>query len=208
MLCKFVEGEIVFEGAEAKIIKLNSTTLRKVRCVKTYRNELLDRQIRVFRTKREVKVLKFLEKNNLCAPKVVSENYDCCSFDMEFVEGESLKNCCTQKSLFRAFSQIIQIHNLDIIHGDLTALNVLVKNSKVCLIDFGLAEFSKDIEKKAVDLHTFFRCIRSECEMSLALKERLVALYRKDAVNGARIISQLKKVEMRGRNRGKKIDLF
>ena len=49
--------ETLFEGAEAKILKIDDSRLKKVRLAKSYRLEQIDHKIRKFRTRREFKVL-------------------------------------------------------------------------------------------------------------------------------------------------------
>lgn len=56
------------------------------------------------------------------------------------------------------------MHNEDIIHGDLTTSNIILRNSDIndpVLIDFGLSEYSSLLESKAVDLHVCERAIHS-----------------------------------------------
>jgi TP53 regulating kinase-like protein len=45
-----------------------------------------------------------------------------------------------------------KLHKIGIVHGDLTTSNAIVEESKIFLIDFGLAEYSRELEKKGIDL--------------------------------------------------------
>lgn len=54
------------------------------------------------------------------------------------------------------------MHKTDIIHGDLTTSNMLLRSSlDIVLIDFGLSYISTLIEDKAVDLYVLERAIGS-----------------------------------------------
>lgn len=58
---------------------------------------------------------------------------------------------------------IARMHRTDIIHGDLTTSNMLLRHSldQLVLIDFGLAYISALVEDKAVDLYVLERAIGS-----------------------------------------------
>ena len=58
-----------------------------------------------------------------------------------------------------------RLHNVQIIHGDLTSSNVMVSktdNSSVKLIDFGLSQITDNTEEKAVDLYVFEKSLICE----------------------------------------------
>lgn len=196
-----------FEGAEAKLIQTNENTLKKIRIEKKYRHKLLDKKLRNFRNKREFKILKKLFENKINVPEPIQINPNKSEseiyFTMEFIKAEPLKYSINEELLFKAFDEIIKIHNLDITHGDLTTLNMLDKNNKVYVIDFGLALFSNNVEEKAVDLNLFLSCIKNEHPNLYEHKKKLLEIYQKNSNNGIEIIKRLKQVEQRGRNKNK-----
>lgn len=54
------------------------------------------------------------------------------------------------------------MHNIDVIHGDLTTSNLLMRDSgSVVVIDFGLSYVSQLVEDKAVDLYVLERALIS-----------------------------------------------
>jgi TP53 regulating kinase-like protein len=55
------------------------------------------------------------------------------------------------------------MHDADVVHGDLTTSNVIVRgtDSQVVLIDFGLSSISTVVEDKAVDLYVLERAFIS-----------------------------------------------
>ena len=58
--------------------------------------------------------------------------------------------------------QLAEMHSLDLIHGDLTTSNMLLRpNGSLVWIDFGLSYISNLPEDKAVDLYVLERAISS-----------------------------------------------
>lgn len=59
------------------------------------------------------------------------------------------------------------MHDIDVVHGDLTTSNIMVRGdeingySEVILIDFGLGQMQSVIEDKAVDLYVLERAFIS-----------------------------------------------
>lgn len=195
-----------FEGAEAKLIKQGDRIIKKIRIAKTYRLEILDKKLRNFRNKREFKILTRLYENQINVPKplqISNNKEEEIYFLMEYIDAKPLKYSINKELLFKSFKEIIKIHNLDITHGDLTTLNILNKNGKIIIIDFGLALFSNNIEEKAVDLNLFFNCIKNEHPNLFEYKEELCEEYIKNTNKGKEIIQRLQEVELRGRNKNK-----
>jgi Kae1-associated kinase Bud32 len=68
---------------------------------------------------------------------------------------------------------IAQLHNHNIVHGDLTTSNMLVTpkgdETDIVMIDFGLSFSSVSIEDKAVDLYVLERCFTSSHPQHLYL---------------------------------------
>lgn len=193
--------ELIAQGAEAKLYKIDETTLKKVREPKPYRISILDKKLRKSRNKREFKVLVKLSENNILAPKPFELNEKEIYFTFEYLKGDNLKEKLTKELLNKAFAQIIKLHQLEIVHGDLTTLNMITKDNEIYLIDFGLSDFSNKIEDKAVDLNLFFNCIKNEHLEFYNLKEVLLKIYEKELEYGLQIIKRLNKIEQRGRNK-------
>lgn len=194
---------IIAQGAEAQIIQINQTTLKKLRLEKTYRIPEIDTKLRKFRNNREFKVLTKLYESKINVPKPFENiaNKEEIAFTFEYINGTVLKQCLNEKSLLKAFNLIIKMHQLDIIHGDLTTLNMIEKQDKIYLIDFGLSDFTHKIEDKAVDLNLFFTCIKNEHPDYYKHKEQLLNTYKKNIELGEKIIQRLGKIEHRGRNK-------
>ena len=192
--------ELIAEGAEAKIYLIENK-LRKIRIEKNYRIKEIDEKLRKKRNKREFKVYSKLYENGVNVPKPIELNEREFYFDFEYIKGSILKNTINETKIENAFKQIIKIHNLDIIHGDLTTLNMIDSDSKIYIIDFGLSEFTYKVEDKAVDLNLFFNCIKNEHPNLYKAKSKLEELYLNKANNSKNVIDRLNQIEKRGRNK-------
>ena len=197
--------KLIAQGAEAKLYK-KDTSLIKDRIKKSYRIKEIDTRLRKSRTRREAKILKKLEEMNFSAPKLL-ETDEKEKIEMEFIDGPKIRDILEEKDFLKLSKEIGKklaiLHNNEIIHGDLTTSNMILKK-EVYFIDFGLSFFSKRIEDKAVDLHLFRQALESkhykiwEESFKAFLKE-----YEKGAEEGKDIIKRLEKVESRGRNKNK-----
>jgi len=201
--------EIIGEGAEAKIIKIDDNVLKKIRLPKTYRLEIIDNKLRKFRNKREFKILTKLYEAKVNVPQpfelienIRKENEEQeIAFTFKYIKGDNIKYILDKRILNFAFDEIIKIHNQNITHSDLTTLNMLYSNNKVYIIDFGLGLFSHKAEDKAVDLNIFFNCIKNEHPEFYDKKEELIKIYLEKAQNSEKIIKSLNNIEKRGRNK-------
>lgn len=195
--------DLIASGAEAKIFKLDEKTLKKERPEKKYRIKELDLKLRRFRNRREFKILTKLYNKNLNVPKPyeINDSKEDIYFTFEYIEGNILKNVLNEELFNKAFKQIIKMHNEDVVHGDLTTLNMIEKDNEIFLIDFGLGIFTIKVEEKAVDLNLFFTCIKNEHPDLYFMKNTLENKYVETVKNGEKIIKRLHEIEQRGRNK-------
>lgn len=200
-----MDFKIISQGAEGKIVKIDKNTLEKVRDVKPYRLEIIDTKLRKNRNRREFKILNKLYDAKINVPKpfeiIEKKEKKEFSFTFEYLKGENLKTCLNKKLLFKVFEEIIKMHNLNIIHGDLTTLNMMNVKKEVFLIDFGLSEVSNKFEEKGVDLNLFFNCIKNEHPEFYKFKVDLIKIYLKKAENSNSVLERLRNIEKRGRNK-------
>jgi TP53 regulating kinase-like protein len=87
---------------------------------------------------------------------------------MEYIKGPTLKDELYKLPMKERLSRCLELgeilgvmHEGGTVHGDLTISNVLSENGKLFMIDFGLGDFSGQIENKAVDLVLLSRAIKS-----------------------------------------------
>ena len=195
--------QILAQGAEAIITK-QGNKVTKDRIKKSYRIPILDEKLRKSRTKRETKLL---EKSSqfISVPKVIeSDNKQ--KIQMQFIQGkklsEHLDSLSNQKKICEQIGKSVSLlHNNDIIHGDLTTSNMILKNNKIYFIDFGLGFVSKRIEDKAVDLHLLRQALEAKHfqNWESCFSSVLKGYNSKDKTL---ILKQIKKVESRGRYKG------
>ncbi len=192
---------ILSQGAEAVLIQEGDVVIKQ-RVPKSYRHESIDKRLRTSRTKREVKVLQKLA-DVLPVPKVYSS--DATEFHMEFIAGPRLRDYVVNyptTSLFKEIGvHVAKLHDLGIIHGDLTTSNILVKDHKPYFIDFGLSFFSSKIEDMAVDLHVLEEALEStHYQHAKDYFASFLEGYSSCSV-ADEVLSRLKIVHQRGRNK-------
>ena len=198
--------KILAQGAEAIITKEKNRIIKN-RIPKLYRHKELDEKIRKSRTRREANILKKAKSFNISVPALLrQENF---LLEMEFIEGDRLSeklNSYDEKKQFsilkKVGKEVAKLHQNDIIHGDLTTSNIILKEEAIYIIDFGLGFISKRIEDKAVDLHLIKQALEAKHFQNYEkLFENFLEAYQKDYKESKDILERLKKVESRGRYR-------
>ncbi len=192
--------KIIGRGAEAITYVNEQGFLVKKRESKKYRLKILDDKIIKTRTKKEVKLLKKLEKHT---PKVITSNET--EIVMEYLSGVLLKEIIDKEpELCKEVGKIISyMHDTNIVHGDLTTSNIIKKNNdELKLIDLGLGKVSKRYEDKAVDLHLFKESLISK-HHKIFNKAWTFFIENYNPEEKDKIITRLNEVELRGRNKKK-----
>jgi len=108
-------------------------------------------------------------------------------------------------------SEIAKMHKADIIHGDLTTSNMIIRHpfatkglspTKLVLIDFGLAYTSTMVEDKAVDLYVLERAFASTHPDSEPMFFAVLEAYKKGMDRDWTAVERrLEDVRLRGRKR-------
>jgi Kae1-associated kinase Bud32 len=155
--------KILFQGAEATISKQKNTILKQ-RLPKSYRLPEIDKKLRIQRTRKEIKLLEKLH-GIIKVPRVISFSED--SIALEEIKGKKLADCLDKLANKTKIAKEIglslaKIHNLGIIHGDLTTSNMINTKKGVYFIDFGLGYESDSKEDKAVDLHVLKEALNAK----------------------------------------------
>ncbi len=197
---------LIGNGAEARIYRERSKVI-KHRQAKSYRIRELDDSIRRSRTKREAKFIQKLRLLGIDAPKLIKVDENSMEIVMEYVDGQLLKDIFDKNyaKYSKSLGEIIaKLHDNDMIHGDLTTSNMILRSGRIFLIDFGLSFFSKKIEDKAVDLHLLKQALESKHWKVFDKAFKIIFdTYRKKSWNGEATVSRLKEVELRGRYKHK-----
>ena len=88
---------------------------------------------------------------------------------MPFINGKKLSEhldefpLTKQKQICKQIGKsIAKLHKNNIIHGDLTTSNMILKDNKTYFIDFGLGFISQRYEDKAVDLHLLKQALEAK----------------------------------------------
>lgn len=189
---------LVAKGAEADIF-LEEGVVKKIRIPKKYRLPELDFEIRKKRTRSESRLLGKLK--NIGPGFIGSDDFQ--EIKMAFVEGSLVKDVLDKNvSVAKEIGvKVSAIHDLDIVHGDLTTSNmILVEDGSVILIDFGLGFVSDKLEDKAVDLHLFREAIESKhFDFEKEIWDYFLEGY--NPRNKEEVLKRLVVVESRGRNK-------
>ncbi len=191
------------QGAEAKII-LNKDFIIKDRIKKSYRISELDNKIRKARTKSEAKLLvKASQIINAPKPFFIPDFYQ---IKMPYIRGKKLSEHLDefllekQKEICKEIGEeIAKIHQADIIHGDLTTSNMILKDDKIFFIDFGLGYVSKKIEDKAVDLHLLKQALGAKHFKNWEILFNDVLKGYDNYKESKKVLERFRAVEKRGR---------
>jgi TP53 regulating kinase-like protein len=191
---------LIAQGAESKLYR-DGQKLVKHRVKKSYRISQLDLRLRRYRNKREAKSMRNASKL-INVPKILEvTDY---KIIMEFIDGEILRDVISDlgKKEFmyvcKKIGEYIRIlHSNDIVHGDLTTSNMIIKGEDLYFIDFGLSEVSKKDEAKAVDLHVLKEALNSKHYDVSRISWKII----KKSYGIKKVLDRLKVVEMRGRKK-------
>ncbi|MFH0700850.1 MAG: KEOPS complex kinase/ATPase Bud32 [Candidatus Woesearchaeota archaeon] len=196
----------IAQGAEAVIYR-NVETIIKERLSKGYRIPQIDASLRKFRTRREAKVLQRLEEMNFPAPRLLDVSDKEMTVTMDFVSGSKLRDVLEEGDRYQQFAhemgkRIGELHAQDIIHGDLTTSNMLVRQGELIFIDFGLSFFSEKVEDKAVDLFLLNRALESKhYHIYPDVFEKALEGYCENNPGARAVLDRFNQVEKRGRNK-------
>ncbi len=196
---------IIAQGAEA-VLRKEGNILVKDRISKDYRIKEIDDKIRKLRTRSESKLIERASKI-IKTPKIISSDDKSMKITMEFIDGIKLVDHIDgitekerEKILKLIGNEVALLHNNNIIHGDLTTSNMILKNDNIYFIDFGLGFISDKDEDKAVDIRLFKQALDSKhynhSEKSLIY---FIQGYKEKSNRFNEILKRLEKVEKRGR---------
>jgi len=204
---------LIKKGAEANLY-LEEWHGRKVimkkRLAKAYRLSQLDLAIRTQRTLHEPLLIHRAKEAGVPTPTIYLVDLADSNIIMEYVEGKQVKqvlNDMPPKEKLRLCRQIGaligRLHKDGIIHGDLTTSNmILTPFGKIFFVDFGLGEYSDELEARGVDLHLMKRALQStHYRFAKECFEAVAAGYTetmgKEESNN--VLEKIREIERRGR---------
>lgn len=204
---------LIKKGAEASLFLEDwhgRKVIMKKRLPKNYRLSKLDAQIRTYRTIHEPQLIHRAKEAGVPTPTIFMIDTKNSSIVMEFIEGKQVKqvlNHFEEKErlrLCRYIGELIgQLHNHGIVHGDLTTSNMILTScGRVVFVDFGLGEYSTELEIRGIDLHLMKRAFQSTHfryaeECFHAAIEGYARVLGKKATKS--VLEKIKEIERRGR---------
>ncbi|CCW63410.1 unnamed protein product [Phytomonas sp. EM1] len=250
----FTLVEQISQCAESKIYMADFYGLPAVckhRFEKQYRHAKLDKKLREQRTLREARALARCRKHGIRCPAVYAVNRKDCKIIMEHIKGQTLKvvldnelKQCSQREagggneeggaatpyaqqLLRGVGEVVgQLHNADVIHGDLTTCNFMVEDDthgegparglyppalmpsgarkSLVVIDFGLVADKTSAEERAVDLYVLERAVVSAHPYLQSIASGVILegyLNVVEPKKGKATLDRLEVVRSRGRKR-------
>ncbi|XP_033911600.2 EKC/KEOPS complex subunit TP53RK-like [Acipenser ruthenus] len=219
---QFLSGmELLKQGAEARVYRgqfLGKAAVMKERFPRRYRHPTLDEKLTHRRTAQEVRSILRCRKAGIAAPVVYFVDYTTHCIFLEEIAGSvtvrdyihSTPKTDTEKlhSLAERMGQILaKMHEEDVIHGDLTTSNMLLRTAveggslDLVLIDFGLSYISALPEDKGVDLYVLEKAFLSTHPNTESVFETLLKSYTVSSKKSAPVIKKLDEVRLRGRKR-------
>ncbi|KAL8683209.1 MAG: hypothetical protein Q9186_000821 [Xanthomendoza sp. 1 TL-2023] len=239
-------------GAEAHLYTTTFLTATSNKCIlkhrppKPYRHPTLDARLTRHRILSEARTLVRCRREGVQVPGVLMLDADNGWMMMEFVEGFTVKEALQRlrdrrkmmgevggerregevRALMGRIGKAVgRLHDLGVVHGDLTTSNLMLRSEEVgvavdggqkdgdlekgngnlegeiVLIDFGLATQSLQDEDKAVDLYVLERAFGStHPEVEEGFQEVLMAYG--ESYKGAKVVlKRLEEVRMRGRKK-------
>ena len=159
--------KLIKKGAEADIYQTkwqNSSSILKIRKIKTYRNPSLDSKIRKQRTIKESQMLSHVKSFGIPTPLVYFVNLKKTSIMMQEIPGKPVHDLPDSKiiTLSKDIGKLVgTLHKNGVVHGDLTTSNFILFRNTVFVIDFGLSQISIKPEDHAVDLRLIKEILNS-----------------------------------------------
>lgn len=198
------------KGAEAYLYLeewYGKKVIIKRRVSKSYRVPELDEKLRKDRTVREARLLSDARKAGVPTPMIYSIDLAENTIIMDFIQGSPVKMVIQsmseqeKKNIFTRIGILIgHLHNAGIIHGDLTTSNMILNDSKIYFIDFGLGDYSTEIEDKGVDLHLMKRALQStHYAYAESGFKAVLEGYKKTMNESDDVIERMGEIEKRGR---------
>jgi len=228
---------LIKQGAEALVYKTTYLlptlpALLKLRPRKPYRHPTLDLRLTKHRCLSEARLLIRARSMGIPVPAVYFVDETRGEIYMEWIEGSSVRDVLDEMMAQESGEQVVdnltarmgeaigRLHAADIVHGDLTTSNVMVRRSRrqgllaqllgeraaegdgeVLLIDFGLGSISTAEEDKAVDLYVLERAFLSTHPKAGKQFQDVLDAYEKSYKRSKPVMRKLQDVRMRGRKR-------
>ena len=211
-ILEYIRGqELLSRGAESELylgLFLGQRAVFKLRRRKKYMDPVLDRKIRRARTFKEARIIQAY-KGRVATPRLFGFYPSLYLLVLEYIPGKRMKDIIEESSdpkLITLLSrnagyQLGLLHSSGIVHGDTTTSNFILYKDQLYVIDFGLSDFSKSVEDRAVDLHLFRRSTEStHAKYSDIMYSSFLEGYRESMGSIAEeIMEKAEEIKLRGR---------
>lgn len=195
------------QGAEAVILRTEwhgRPAVEKRRVPKDYRHPALDNELRTARIRQEARLFREARSLGVAVPILFDVDLAENRLVMEFVEGplvkEVLEEAADLAPLCRELGRAVgRLHAGDVVHGDLTTSNMILRQGRPVFLDFGLGERSGEVEAQGVDLHLFREAFRSAHSERMDLFAEVLGGYREANPKADAVIQRMEDIERRGR---------
>ncbi|XP_075225418.1 TP53 regulating kinase [Lycorma delicatula] len=211
---------IIKQGAEGRIYKgvyLQKPVIVKERFNKKYRHPELDDTLTKERIKAEARGIVRCKVAGIFTPALYLVDLKRRCIFMEDIENSTTakdyinklnedeeneeNKKCIDKLAYEIGASVGKMHVNNIIHGDLTTSNILIKANKIYFIDFGLSHVSTSAEDKAVDLYVLERALLSTHANSDRFFKKILLSYQDNNKKYKEVITRFEEVRTRGRKR-------
>ncbi|KAF1577588.1 EKC/KEOPS complex subunit Tp53rk, partial [Eudyptes moseleyi] len=213
--------QLVQQGAEARIYRglfLGRAAVAKLRIPKRYRHPALEERLSRRRTAQEARSLLRCRRAGISAPVVYFVDYVTNSIYLEDIVDSitvqdhinSVQRSGSDTSSLLILAEkmgelLARMHDEDLIHGDLTTSNILLRppteKLDLVLIDFGLSFISGLPEDKGVDLYVLEKAFLSTHPDTETVFKALLKAYAATSKKSGPVIKRLDEVRLRGRKR-------
>jgi len=188
--------ETMARGAEA-VVGMGLNTVRKTRVSKPYRHPSLDSRLVTERTRAEARLISEARRAGVPTPIISDITGD--TIVMERITGEKLRDCLSDDHLRDVGRLTGRLHQAGLIHGDLTTCNLIVRNGRCHLIDFGLGYTSAELEARGVDIHVLFQVLESTAPDQPGLRQAFIEGYSESFPGAGEVIEREHEIDLRGR---------
>jgi Kae1-associated kinase Bud32 len=195
-------------GAEAELRRttyLGREAVEKSRVPKGYRLPALDDELRRARIRTEARLIGEARAAGVSVPILYDIDLVENKLVMEFIDGPTAKSVLdggrkrADDLCGKIGEAIAQLHGADIVHGDLTTSNMILRGGRLVLIDFSLGERTSSVESKGVDLRLLKEALTSAHARGPEHFEAVARAYRRHYRKAAEVLARAREIEERGR---------
>ncbi len=195
-------------GAEAELRRttyLGREAVEKSRVPKGYRLPALDDELRKARIRTEAKLIGEARATGVSVPILYDIDLVENKLVMEFVDGPTAKAVLeaggkkADDACRKIGEAVARLHGADIVHGDLTTSNMILRGGRLVLIDFSLGERTSSVESKGVDLRLLKEALAGAHARGPELFAAVARAYRRRYAGAAEVLAKAKEIEERGR---------